>query len=109
MLRLIDDFRRWVTFGVAQYSVAVFQVCVQFHESNCNQAIEPGIGHSLHGVLETMLFDAGFELISLLQDSTRMFPPSDNRHIAQFYDRLDLRGRESIKSSAIRHRLDEVT
>ena len=55
-----------------------------------------------------MSLDTVFELLSLLGNSTGMFPACNHGYIAPFHDRLDLVGGQSVVGSTILRRLDEI-
>ena len=45
--------------------MAVAQVVVQLHEAQGRKAVEPGVGHRLHGVVKAVFLDAGNKLLAL--------------------------------------------
>ena len=51
---VIEDFRLFLTVGMAQDAVTVVQVAMQFHVTYGCEAVKPRIGHRLHGLLEAL-------------------------------------------------------
>ena len=54
---VVEDFRLFRIFGMAQDTVTVVQVAMQFHVTYSCKAVEPRIGHRLHGLLEALYPD----------------------------------------------------
>ena len=108
MLGVLENFRCWFAFRMAQDSIDMIEVTAQFHVSNCDDSIEPRVSQRLHCLLETVLIDPLFELLPFRCDGTGMFSTGDHGHVATFHNRLGPVGRQPVVGSAIRHRLDEI-
>ncbi len=105
---VLEDLRRLLTVRMGQNPVAMVEVSVDFHETNGDEAVEPRVGHCLHGLLEPIPFDACLKLFALVSNRARIVAPSDNRHVTADDSRLDFRGGQPIKCRAVFHRLDEI-
>ena len=71
--------------AAAQYPVAVVQQLVQLHVAQRSKAVEPGVGHLLHGLrkpIRPMPGDAGQQGIALRGDLGRPLHPVNDRHAA---------------------------
>ena len=77
MLGVPQDLRQEQARGMAQHPEAVVQVPVQFHEADGDEAVEPGVGRRLHGLLEAVLLDPRGELLTLGTDRPRVGLPLD--------------------------------
>ena len=69
MLGVFENLGDRLTFGVAEYPVAVVQVAVQFHEPDGDEAIEPSVGQRLHGLLKAVLPETLLQPFPLLGHS----------------------------------------
>ena len=88
ILRALEDLGGGLALGVAQDPVPVVQVTVQFHEADGHQAVEPGVGEGLHGLLEAVTLDALLQLLPLLGDRAGVLPACDHSHVTPGDERL---------------------
>ena len=55
---VLEDFRQRSALRMAEHPVAVIKVAiVQLHEAQRYEAVEPGVGHGLHGRAEAVTLD----------------------------------------------------
>ena len=95
---MLEDLRQAPPVRVAQHPVAVVQVAVQLHVADGDEAVEPGVGHGLHDLLEALLLDPLFQLAGACAATvTGKGLAADQRHVALLDDRLDVFGR-SVQS-----------
>ena len=78
---MVEDLGARLTLGVAQDPVAVVQVAVELHVPDSHEAVEPGVGDGLHGLVKTMGLDANQECFTRLNGSLGECMPPYNQHI----------------------------
>ena len=105
--RMLQDLGNSGAGAIAQDPVAVLQVIMQLHVAQGHKAVEPGVGHGLHDLLEPLPADALLqfapELANLLGESLA----TDDGHITLDLQRLDMVPHQSEQARFIGHRLDE--
>lgn len=68
-------------------AVAVVQVAgLQLHEAQGDEAVEPNVGHRLHGKRKAIPLDGLQQLLAQRHDRARKQLPADERDIAGFGD-----------------------
>jgi len=70
------------TDRVGQRPVAVAQVVVQFHVTQCRKAVEPGVGHGFHGLGKAVFADAPDKLLALRLHFDRPGLARNDHHVA---------------------------
>jgi hypothetical protein len=95
-----------VTAG--QHAPAVAQVVVDLHVAQRREAVEPGVGHLVHGLLEAMPLDAGDEFVALAGHLGGPLAAVDQGHVAPHFGWHHAGGRDAQHVGALGHGLDEV-
>ena len=89
---MLEDLGAALAFGVAQDPVAVVEVAVELHVADGQEAVEPGVGDSLHRLVEAGASDPLLEAPPLLGHRKRKGLAADQSHIAFLDDRVDAIG-----------------
>ena len=88
--------------------MAVIEAAVQFQVTERDEAVEPGVGHRLHDLVEALALDAGLQRPALLRHDFRERPAADDDHVARLLHRFGALGRETEERRPIRDGPDEV-
>jgi hypothetical protein len=106
---VFDDFGRGAAVRIAEHPVAVVQVAVQFHVADGDEAVEPGVGHRFHRLLESMECDPLLQSFPFGSHRLGECPPADHGHVVLLGHRLDLLLGQAVECRSIRDHLDEFT
>ena len=84
---VLEYFRQSSALRVAQDAVAMVQVAiVKLHEAQGDEAVEPDVGHGLHGGTEAIALDGHQELLAQRHHGTRKGLAANERDIAGLSD-----------------------
>src|SRR5436309_13323004 len=108
MLSVFEDFGRVLAFGMAEDAVAVVEVAVQLHVAERDEAIEPGVGHRLHDLVEALALDALLQSPALMRYDLWICPAAHDDHVARLLHLLRALGRKAEERRPIRDGPDEV-
>ena len=87
---VVEDFGAALAFGMTQDAVAVFEVAVELHVADGDQAVEPGVGDGLHGLRRSrVLRCACQELLARAVRALWKRAAADEHDVALDFGRLD--------------------
>src|SRR5262245_28285616 len=110
MFSVFEDFwRGLLRVRVAQHSVAVVQVAVQFHEADGRKSVKPNVGHGLHRRLKALSGNPLLQCLALARYGARESLPTNEYHLTLRDNGLDLCGGEAVVGSSGCHRLNKIT